>query len=106
MPWGFKKLLHYVQATWTGKSIQGEEIPIHVTENGFAGRAEAGAGIEIALEDTERQNYFEGYLRSLLEAVREGVLIKSYFGWSLLEYVICFPLNRNTAPRRQLMIPQ
>lgn len=87
VPWGFKKLLHYVQATWTGSHIQGEgkAIPIYVTENGFAGTKEAGASIDIALEDTERQIYFEGYLRSLIEAVKEGVIIKGYFGWSLLE---------------------
>jgi beta-glucosidase len=85
VPWGFKKLLHYVQATWTGLRIHGEEIPIYVTENGFAGTEEAGAAVEIAMKDVERQNYFEGYLRSLLEAVQEGVVIKGYFGWSLLE---------------------
>lgn len=60
-------------------------MPIYVTENGFAVAGEHDLSVEQAMHDTERVNYFKNNLKMLLEAVNEGVVIKSYFAWSLLD---------------------
>lgn len=41
--------------------------------------------VEQALHDTDRVNYFKTYLDALLGAIDDGAVIKSYFGWSLLD---------------------
>jgi len=57
-----------------------------VTENGFSVKNENNLPLEQALADTDRTRYFRGYLESLLAAVtKDGVEIKSYFAWSLLD---------------------
>jgi beta-glucosidase len=39
--------------------------------------------IEEAVQDADRQEYFQQYTKALLEAATEdGVDIKGYFGWS------------------------
>lgn len=56
-----------------------------MTENGFAVMNEHELPIEHAIHDTDRVNYFANNLQALLEAVDEGVVINSYFAWSLLD---------------------
>lgn len=61
-------------------------IAIWVTENGFPRDGEADMPLEQRLEDTERQHYFAGYLRAMVDAMREdGVNMGGYMAWSLLE---------------------
>ncbi|KAG9015821.1 Beta-glucosidase 1B [Tulasnella sp. JGI-2019a] len=74
---GFKSLLKYL---WTKY-----QKPIYVTENGFAVAKENDLPTEQAIHDTDRLNYFANNLQALLEAVDEGVVVKSYFAWSLLD---------------------
>jgi len=57
-----------------------------VTENGFAVKDENSIPREQALVDTDRVNYFRGTTAALLAAIHEdGVEIKAYFPWSLLD---------------------
>ena len=82
VPWGFRKLLNYIHDHWTGET----QIPIYITENGFAGADEAKKSLHQITSDVERQDYFEGYLKAMLLAIRDDkVVINGYFGWSLLE---------------------
>lgn len=37
------------------------------------------------VDDKQRQAYFEGYIKATLDAVKEGVPVKGYLAWSLLE---------------------
>lgn len=60
-------------------------MPIFVTENGFAVKGENELSVDDALNDTDRVNYFAGNLEALLGAIEDGVEIKSYFAWSLLD---------------------
>ena len=60
-------------------------MPIYVTENGFSVKGEDNLSLEEALNDTDRVNYFAGNLEALLCAIEDGVVIKSYFGWSFLD---------------------
>ena len=57
-----------------------------VTENGFAVKDENSMSLEEALRDHDRVHYYQGVTSSLLAAVKEdGVDVRGYFGWSLLD---------------------
>lgn len=59
-------------------------LPLYVTENGaaFADPPEAANG---RVEDPLRVEYYRGHLRSALDAIRQGVNLRGYFAWSLLD---------------------
>ncbi|KAH8101880.1 intracellular family 1 beta glucosidase [Cristinia sonorae] len=77
-PPGFRSLLNYLWKTY--------EKPIYVTENGFPVKGENDIPVEDAVHDTDRVEYFAGYTNALLEAVtQDGVDVRGYFGWSLLD---------------------
>lgn len=48
--------------------------PIYITENGLADA-----------QDTKRARYIERYLEATLQALKEGVDVRGYFYWSLLD---------------------
>lgn len=77
-PPGFYSLLNYLWKTY--------EKPIYVTENGFAAKNENILPVEDVLHDVDRVEYFKGYANAMLKAVHDdGVAVKGYFGWSLLD---------------------
>ncbi|MGV3523279.1 MAG: glycoside hydrolase family 1 protein [Candidatus Sericytochromatia bacterium] len=49
-------------------------VPIYITENGLADAS-----------DGQRQAFLEAHLRVVLQAIAEGVPVKGYFYWSLLD---------------------
>jgi beta-glucosidase len=55
---------------------------IIVSENGAYFKDELVGG---AIHDTQRIAYFQEYLRALLRAKKEGVNIKGYFAWTLMD---------------------
>ncbi|KAJ3514699.1 hypothetical protein NLJ89_g2221 [Agrocybe chaxingu] len=60
--------------------------PIYVTENGFAPKGDVTLPREEAVHDTDRVEYYRGYTNAILEAIhQDGVPVKSYFAWSLLD---------------------
>jgi len=58
-------------------------LPIYITENG-AGYDEA-PGVDGIVDDTRRIGYLRGYLAAMAEAMAEGVDVRGYFVWSLLD---------------------
>jgi beta-glucosidase len=78
VPWGFKKALMYVHKKYNNPEI-------YITENGFSVKDEAKAPMESKLNDTGRVKYYAGYLNAIQEAIQEGVTIKSYFSWTLID---------------------
>ncbi|XP_061378474.1 myrosinase 1-like [Danaus plexippus] len=70
VPWGFRSLFNYI-------SHQYGNPPILVTENGFA----TNGGIN----DEDRVTYFRGYLNAILDAIDDGVDIRGYIAWSLMD---------------------
>ncbi|KLO12387.1 glycoside hydrolase family 1 protein [Schizopora paradoxa] len=77
-PPGFRELLSYIWKTY--------QTPIYVTENGYCVKDENSLAVIDAVHDADRVNYFSGMLDSLLKAKTEdGVDVRSYFGWSLLD---------------------
>lgn len=81
-PWGFRKLLQHVYHKYT-KHLG---IDIIITENGFAVLDEGKKPFEDRINDVERQHYYAGYIKELIEAVvDDGIPIGGYMAWSLLE---------------------
>ena len=58
-------------------------LPQYVTENGMANDDQPGPHGGIA--DPERIAYFEGHLEEISRLVADGVPIRGYFAWSLLD---------------------
>jgi beta-glucosidase len=57
--------------------------PIEITENGCAFTDAPGKdGIE---HDTRRIAYYNGYLRELAQAIKEGADVRGYHAWSLMD---------------------
>ncbi|XP_075714784.1 cytosolic beta-glucosidase-like [Rhinoderma darwinii] len=73
VPWGLRKLLAYIKDTFGDPNI-------YITENGFA---QSDPPI---LQDTHRWGYFQETLVEVLKAInQDGVKVKGYFAWSLLD---------------------
>jgi beta-glucosidase len=58
------------------------ELPLYVTENGAAYPDELVDG---TVADVERQAYLEQHISVCRELVSEGVPLKGYFAWSLID---------------------
>jgi beta-glucosidase len=78
VPWGFKKALLYVHEKYNHPEI-------YITENGFSVKDEAKAPMDSKLKDNARVKYYSGYLNAIQEAIKQGVNIKSYFSWTLID---------------------
>jgi beta-glucosidase/6-phospho-beta-glucosidase/beta-galactosidase len=73
VPWGFRKLLNWLSKTYGS-------VDIYVTENGFADYPDTG------VNDTGRVDYYTSYINEMLKAVKvDGINVKSYSAWSLLD---------------------
>ncbi|WVF71040.1 hypothetical protein IAT40_005837 [Kwoniella sp. CBS 6097] len=82
VPWGFRKLLQHMHT----KYLKGTGIPIVIGENGFPVEDEASMPLKEIVNDVNRQKYFAGYVKELVEAVRDdGILIDAYMAWSLVD---------------------
>jgi len=75
VPWGCQKLLE-----WISKRYGFPEI--YITENGcaFEDRMEDGV-----VNDVDRVAFFKGYLEACAAAIKNGVQLKGYFVWSLMD---------------------
>ncbi|XP_063777761.1 cytosolic beta-glucosidase-like [Pseudophryne corroboree] len=73
VPWGIRKLMAHIKHTFGTPDI-------YITENGFA---QSDPPI---LKDIHRWGYFKETLTEVLKAIRlDGVNVKGYFAWSLLD---------------------
>jgi len=66
----------FCQELWGAKEI-------YITENGCAGQDKLSTDGEVY--DTERLMYLRSYLRAMHRCVEEGIPLKGYFVWSLLD---------------------
>ena len=79
-PWGWGKLIR-----WIWKRYQ---TPIYITENGTTAQGEHDwrpQGPDDVLEDPFRIDFFRSYLTEIATASQEGVVVKSYFGWTFTD---------------------
>lgn len=70
MPNSLYKLLKHLHNAYPG-------VDIYITENGWAS--------DQGTEDDDRVNYIRSALDQALEAVEQGVRLKGYFVWSLMD---------------------
>ncbi|MBL7775869.1 MAG: beta-glucosidase [Saprospiraceae bacterium] len=75
VPWGCRKLLEWIAARYGNP-------PLYITENGCAYDDPVLDG---QLRDNRRINFFQGYLAEMHQAVQNGVDLRGYFIWSLLD---------------------
>jgi beta-glucosidase len=59
------------------------DVPIYITENGAA--FEDGPVVNGTLEDPPRVEYLQSHLGALARAVNDGVDVRRYFAWSMLD---------------------
>ncbi|KAI3872508.1 hypothetical protein MKX03_004571 [Papaver bracteatum] len=92
-PQGFRKLLHYTKRKYKNPII-------YITENGISESNYPNLSPEEALKDDLRIMYFDHHLFYLQKAIKEGVDVRGYFAWSLLDnfewssgYTVRFGIN-------------
>jgi beta-glucosidase/6-phospho-beta-glucosidase/beta-galactosidase len=77
-----RKLLNHVWKTYAQPAGQ----VIRIFENGFAIDGEENLSFEEAKNDLLRQEFFNEHIRAMCDAViDDGVDIRMYLAWSLLE---------------------
>ncbi|KAK3934173.1 putative beta-glucosidase [Diplogelasinospora grovesii] len=79
-PWGWAKLLRWIWGRY--------KTPIYITENGTTAKGEHDwkpKGPEDVLEDPHRIDFFRAYVGEVAKACQEGIIIKSYFGWTFTD---------------------
>jgi len=59
------------------------DVPIYITENGAA--FEDGPVVNGTLEDPRRVDYLHSHLGALARAIADGVDVRRYFAWSMLD---------------------
>ncbi|KAJ4711684.1 putative Beta-glucosidase [Melia azedarach] len=77
-PKGFRNLLVYVKEKYKNPTI-------YITENGIDEFNNATLPLKEALKDPMRIDYYHKHLLFLRKAIMEGVNVKGYFAWSLLD---------------------
>ncbi|XP_073010431.1 beta-glucosidase 12-like [Typha latifolia] len=92
-PPGIKELLLYTKTNYNNPVI-------FITENGVDEINNKTAPLRDALHDSTRIKYFHDHLSNVKQAIREGVNVRGYFAWSLLDnfewtagYTVRFGIN-------------
>ncbi|RBP50862.1 GH1 family beta-glucosidase [Arenicella xantha] len=75
VPWGCRKLLEWIAARYDNPAL-------YITENGCAYDDELVDG---SVNDQRRIDYYASYLEECANAIDNGVNLKGYFAWSLLD---------------------
>jgi beta-glucosidase len=76
-PAGIREILLYIQSRYNPAKV-------YITESGaaFVDNLDDSSG---RVHDTERVNYYRGYVAEALNSIGQGVPLKGYFAWSLLD---------------------
>lgn len=78
-PEGLTAALTRVARHYTG------DLPLYVTENGMAAPDRTRPAPGAPIEDQDRIAYFSAHLQAARQAIAEGVPLKGYFLWSLMD---------------------
>ncbi|KAK9273160.1 hypothetical protein L1049_017967 [Liquidambar formosana] len=77
-PNGIRELLLYTKRKYNNPII-------YITENGMDETNDETLSLEEALADNHRVDYYHQHLSSIQSAIEEGVDVRGYFAWSLLD---------------------
>ncbi|KAJ8760062.1 hypothetical protein K2173_010918 [Erythroxylum novogranatense] len=93
-PRGIRDMLLYIKKTYPNTPV------IYITENGIDEFNNSTLTLEQALEDNMRIDYYYHHLSYLQRAIQDGVNVKGFFAWSLLDnfewdsgYTVRFGIN-------------
>lgn len=78
VPWGIREVLKYLAEKYNNPII-------YITENGMDDEENESAQLSEMLDDKLRVAYFKGYLAGVSQAIKDGVDVRGYFAWSLLD---------------------
>lgn len=82
VPWGFYKAIKWNHDRYAPHS---KEFKIYITENGCDVPNESQLPLKEALQDDFRINYYSSYIKEMERAIGEGIDIRGYMAWSLLD---------------------
>ncbi|XP_054777318.1 beta-glucosidase 46-like [Prosopis cineraria] len=77
-PQGMEKVITYAKDRYNN-------IPMFITENGYAEKNNQNSTLEEHVNDVKRMKFLEDHLDALLSAIRKGADVRGYFVWSLLD---------------------
>jgi len=78
VPWGIRRMLNWVNDRY-------QDTEIYITENGVDVPKESSMPLQEALNDTFRVNFLKDYIAEVGNAIQDGVPVKGYFLWSLMD---------------------
>ncbi|MED6163280.1 hypothetical protein PIB30_078355 [Stylosanthes scabra] len=77
-PEGMEKTITYVRNRYNN-------IPIFITENGYAAQDDPNSTMEEQLNDFDRIRCMRNHFEAMLDAIRKGADVRGYFAWTLLD---------------------
>ncbi|CAN6235612.1 unnamed protein product [Urochloa humidicola] len=78
VPEGIKKAVTYIKNRYNN-------MPMFITENGYAQGGDRYAKVDDWLQDQDRIDYLDSYLTHLAEVIKDGADVRGYFVWSLMD---------------------
>jgi len=78
VPWGIHRMLRWVAQRYGSP-------PIYITENGVDVPNENSIPLPEVLHDQFRVSFYEQYISNVSLAISEGVDVRGYFAWSLMD---------------------
>ncbi|RZC83661.1 hypothetical protein C5167_046447 [Papaver somniferum] len=77
-PQGLRSLLRYTKRKYKNPII-------YITENGISEKNDPSLSLKDALKDDLRISYYRAHLSEVERAIKEGIDVRGYFAWSLLD---------------------
>ncbi|CAI0439017.1 unnamed protein product [Linum tenue] len=78
VPGGLEKTVNYMKQRYNN-------MPMYVTENGYAPPPDEAVQLQQILHDVKRINYHKSYLAAVASSIRDGADVRGYFAWSLMD---------------------
>ncbi|CAN1243221.1 Beta-glucosidase 18 [Linum perenne] len=78
VPRGLENIVNYLKKRYNN-------MPIYITENGYAPPPDEAVQLEEILQDSSRIEYHKSYLAALARSIRDGADVRGYFLWSLMD---------------------
>ncbi|KAJ4759704.1 Beta-glucosidase 6 [Rhynchospora pubera] len=82
---GFYVVPHGMEKVVMNMKERYGNIPMYITENGYAQSSNSNTAIEDLVDDVERVKFMQGHLTYLSSAIRKGADVRGYFVWSLID---------------------
>ncbi|CAL5031054.1 unnamed protein product [Urochloa decumbens] len=78
VPDGIEKAVTYIKKRYNN-------LPMFITENGYAQGGNGYTQVDDWLDDRDRVEFLDAYLKKLAKVIRDGADVRGYFVWSLID---------------------